>query len=289
MNGGAEAFLRDRTQAIDAALESAVRAWDGTPSKLIEAIRYSLFAGGKRLRPALTLGAAELVCGSGEPAFPAACAVEMIHTYSLIHDDLPGMDDDDLRRGKPTLHKVYGEALAILAGDALLTMAFDTAAAAGNTEVIREIAHASGVSGMVGGQALDLESEGTPLTLAAIENIHRRKTGALIRASVRCGALLANADPEELAGLTAFGEHLGLAFQIADDILDVTGDTETLGKPAGSDAGRNKSTYPSVAGLDAAKVLAEEEAGRAIESLASFGPAGDSFRVLARYVVERKR
>jgi geranylgeranyl diphosphate synthase type II len=251
-------------------------------------MRYSLFAGGKRLRPALALGAAETVSGEDSPALPAACALEMAHTYSLIHDDLPAMDNDDLRRGKPTSHVVYGEALAILAGDALLTLAFEVLASAGRPEVVAEMAHAAGAAGMAGGQLIDLDSEDKPLQLDELRDLHARKTGALIRASVRMGAMLAGGSDEELETLTRYGDCIGLAFQIADDILDVIGTAEALGKPVGSDAERKKSTYPALLGLERSRALALEAVEEAEEALEIFGDRGEAFRALARFIVERE-
>ncbi len=285
----AETFLEAKGAATERAMANYLDAWTGAPAPLLEAMRYSLFAGGKRLRPALALGAAEAVCGDDAPAMPAACALEMIHTYSLIHDDLPCMDDDDLRRGKPTAHIQFGEAHAILAGDSLLTMAFDVLAEAGNLAVIREVAQASGVAGMAGGQWIDLAAEGKTITLEELQHIHASKTGALIRAAVRAGGLLAGANEEQLAGLTAYGEHIGLAFQIADDVLDVTGDQAAIGKPVGSDEARAKSTYPALLGLDESRRLALEAATAAEAALASLGDAGETLRALARYVVSRDR
>lgn len=280
-------YLKARAERTEAALAAYVDGWENVPESLLEAIRYSLFAGGKRLRPALALGAAEIVSGDGTPALPVACALEMIHTYSLIHDDLPAMDDDDLRRGKPTCHMAFGEATAILAGDALLTMAFDALADTGSPAIVREIARAAGAGGMVGGQQFDLEGEGQQLDLAALQRIHRAKTGALIRVAVRCGAIAAGAGADEVAALTAYGEHLGLAFQITDDILDVTGTVDVIGKPVGSDESRNKSTYPALLGLDESRRLAGEAVDAAVESLATFGAAADPFRDLARYILDR--
>jgi geranylgeranyl diphosphate synthase type II len=284
-----DAFLAQRAERTERALADYVDAWQGVPDALREAMRYSLFAGGKRFRPALALGAAEIVSGNDDVALPAACAVEMIHTYSLIHDDLPAMDNDDLRRGKPTLHKVYGEALAILAGDALLTMAFDMLTRTKDLRVIQEVAQAAGAAGMAGGQVLDLESEGREISLDELRRLHECKTGALIRVSVRSGAMLAGAREDQLAALTRFGEHLGLAFQIADDILDVVGTEAALGKPIGSDANKHKSTYPALVGLARARDLADEAMRSALDTLNAFGPEADDFRALARFVVERQR
>jgi geranylgeranyl diphosphate synthase type II len=285
----AVAFLKDKAAKTEQAMAAFCDAWRNVPPALREAIRYSLFTPGKRLRPALVLGASEIVCGDDAPAIPAACAIEMIHCYSLIHDDLPAMDNDDLRRGKPTLHKAHGEAMAILAGDALATMAFEFAVQCNDIRIVREIAEAAGPEGMAGGQVIDLESEGKTISLDALRHLHSMKTGALIRASVRCGAMIAGADDAELAPLTAFGEHIGLAFQIADDILDVVGSEEALGKPIGSDAANAKSTYPAVVGLERARVLADESADAAIAALELLGPKADVFRALARYIVERDK
>ena len=282
-------FMTEKGTKTERALVAYLDTWQGVPDALCEAVRYSLFAGGKRLRPALALGAAEVVSGDDEAALPAACALEMIHTYSLIHDDLPAMDDDDLRRGKPALHKVYGDALAILAGDALLTMAFDVLARTNDPQVVQEIAQAAGAAGMVGGQVIDLESEGKPIQFETLRRMHACKTGALIRASVRSGAMLARARPEELDALTRFAEHIGLAFQITDDLLDITGTEQVLGKPIGSAAARKKATYPALVGLNRARELAQKAAEDAIAALAPFGVEADLFRALARFTVERDR
>ncbi|HNR32479.1 MAG TPA: polyprenyl synthetase family protein [Candidatus Hydrogenedentes bacterium] len=315
-------FLAEKASKTEQALDAYLNTWRDAPVRLVEAVRYSLFAGGKRLRPALALGAADLIAGDDAAALPAACAIEMIHTYSLIHDDLPAMDDDDLRRGRPTSHKVFGEATAILAGDALVTMAFDVLARTGNVDVVREVAQAAGVAGMVGGQHLDMEAEGRALTLEELRRIHAFKTGALIRVSMRAGAMLAygaggpcSLSPRERAGvrvegsganhgqdaratrghedrieaLTRYGEAIGLAFQIMDDILDVVGDERALGKRVGADAGHRKATYPALVGLERARELAVEARDAAIAALAGFGPEADAFRALARYIIERDR
>ena len=284
----AREFLAQKARKTEAALEAYAASWSDAPPLLVEAVRYSLFAKGKRLRPALALGAAELASGDDAVALPAACALEMIHTYSLIHDDLPAMDDDDMRRGLPTSHKVYGEAMAILAGDALLTMAFDILAETRSPEVIREVARAAGVAGMVGGQVLDLKSEGEAIELDALRAMHRRKTGALIRASVRAGAILGNASEDQLESLTQYAEHLGLAFQIADDILDADGDAQAMGKNTGSDAAKQKATYVSIVGLDKSRRLLRETVRDAVQSLEPLGDAADSLAALAHYVAERK-
>jgi len=281
-------FLQAKAQRTEAALATHVDTWEGVPASLLEAVRYSLFAGGKRLRPALALGAAEVVSGDDSVALPVACALEMIHTYSLIHDDLPAMDDDDLRRGKPTCHKVYGEATAILAGDALLTMAFDAAAETGSTAIVRSLAQAAGAGGMVGGQQLDLDGEGKQLDLVALRRIHRAKTGALIQVSLRCGAMAAGATETQVEALADYGKHLGLAFQITDDILDVVGAEAVIGKPVGSDESRDKSTYPALLGLDESRRLAGEAVASALAALGVFGEEAENLRNLARFVADRE-
>jgi len=282
-------FLETKAARVEAAMRGWFDTWHGAPPRLVEAMAYSLFAGGKRLRPGLALGACELLCGDDTPALPAACAIEMIHTYSLIHDDLPAMDDDDLRRGMPTCHVKFGEAMAILAGDTLMTMAFDVLADTGRTDVIREIARASGVNGMAGGQILDLEAEENPVDLAGLQAIHRAKTGALIRCSVRSGGMLGGADAAQLDALTRYGEAIGLAFQIADDVLDIVGNEADIGKPVGSDAKQHKVTYPVLVGIDESRRLATEAMDEAIAALDLFGGGADTLRDLARYIVVRDK
>jgi geranylgeranyl diphosphate synthase type II len=284
-----EEYLKSKASETDTALESCLKLWGDVPPKLFEAVRYSLFAGGKRLRPVLALGAAEIVSKESKAALPLACALEMIHTYSLVHDDLPAMDDDDLRRGKPTAHKQYDEATAILVGDALQCMAFGTLARTENTQVIQEVAQAAGVSGMVGGQFLDLEAENQEVKIDQLQKIHRCKTGALIAVSCRAGAMLANGSEDQIQALSQYGEHVGLAFQIADDILDVEGDEAELGKPVGSDEEQHKSTYPALVGLSESKKMAKDAADEAINSLSTFGEEAEPFRMLATYIVERKK
>lgn len=281
-------FLQAKALRTEAALAKHVDEWEGVPASLLEAVRYSLFAGGKRLRPALALGAAEVISGNDAAALPVACALEMIHTYSLIHDDLPAMDDDDLRRGKPTCHKVYGEATAILAGDALLTMAFDTVAETGSTAIVRALAQAAGAGGMVGGQQLDLDGEGKQLDLEALRRIHRAKTGALIQVSLRCGAMAAGATAGQIEALADYGKHLGLAFQITDDILDVVGAEAVIGKRVGSDESRDKSTYPALLGLDESRRMAGEAVASALKALEVFGEEAENLRNLARFVADRE-
>ena len=289
-------YLKTRCQLVDEALGRFLPEADELPASLHGSMRYSVFAGGKRVRPILLLAACEAVGGQVPVALPAACAMEMIHTYSLIHDDLPAMDDDDFRRGNPTNHKVYGEATAILAGDALLTEAFillaraeDGADPAARLRVIHEIAHASGSRGMVGGQVVDMESEGKgEVDLATLSYIHTHKTGALIRASVRAGAILGGASVESLEALTRYGDAIGLAFQIADDILDVEGTTEELGKDAGSDQARGKATYPALMGLEASKERARELVQMALDALSVFDERAEPLRAIASYIVKRK-
>jgi geranylgeranyl diphosphate synthase type II len=270
-----EAWVAVHTPRVNAALDALCPA-DG--STLREAMRYSLLAGGKRLRPLLCLAAAEAVGGATEAILPAACALEMIHTFSLIHDDLPAMDDDDLRRGLPTCHVKYGEALAILAGDALQALAFESAPTHAQLLAVacRE---------MCLGQAEDLAAEGQPISLSQLQRIHAHKTGALLRASVVAGAL--DAPSVQCSALTHFGEKIGMAFQIVDDILDVTGDDETLGKPAGSDLKHDKATYPKLVGLDESKRLARAAEQEALAALAIFGESAEPLREIARYIVER--
>lgn len=291
-------YFKEQSARIDEALDRFLPSETELPHSLHKAMRYSIFAGGKRVRPILMLAACQAVGGDPERAVPAACAMEMVHTYSLIHDDLPAMDDDDFRRGNPTNHKVFGEALAILAGDALLTEAFklvsDVRFAVGCAPsallaVIHEIASCAGSYGMVGGQVIDMESEGCKdIDIATVQYIHTHKTGALIKASVVAGALLGGADPERLAAVTRFGEAAGLAFQIADDILDIEGTTEEIGKDAGSDQARGKATYPSVIGLNAAKDEAKAMMDEALRALEMFGAEADPLREIARYIVLRR-
>ncbi len=292
-------YLKDRCQLVDKALDSYLPKENDLPFSLHKSMRYSVFAGGKRVRPILMLAACEAVGGELARAMPAACAMEMIHTYSLIHDDLPAMDDDDFRRGNPTNHKVFGEAIAILAGDALLTQAFillatpdlqsDSVSSERRLAVIREIATCAGSFGMVGGQVVDMESEGKgDIDLPTVQYIHTHKTGALIKASVKAGALLGGADDSQLAAITRYGEAAGLAFQIADDILDIEGTTEEIGKDAGSDQARGKATYPAVVGLAEAKQRAVELMEMALAALEPLGDKAEPLREIARYIVSRK-
>jgi geranylgeranyl diphosphate synthase type II len=288
-------FLSEKRVLVDGRLGELLPPEDSYPRTLHRAMRYSVFAGGKRLRPALVLAANEAVGGSEDSgaALDTACTFECIHTYSLIHDDLPAIDNDDLRRGKPTCHKVFGEATALLAGDALLTAAFamisrsvdaDGAAA---TRVAGELSAAAGSTGMIGGQVVDIESEGVDVTFPVLEYIHIHKTGALIRSAVRCGAILGGCTEEDLAAITCYGEAAGLAFQIADDILDVEGSTEVLGKTIGADEARGKATYPALLGLDASKERAAELVERAVGSLSGFGAEAEPLRAIASYITSR--
>ncbi|UCG38180.1 MAG: polyprenyl synthetase family protein [bacterium] len=258
-------FLDAQRQAVDEALEACMPGEDSYPARLVAAMRYSLFAGGKRIRPVLVMAAAQAAGGKATDAMPAACAVELVHTYSLIHDDLPAMDDDDFRRGRPTCHRAFDEATAILAGDALLTMAFELLSLpsgritpATRIRMVEELSRAAGWRGMVGGQQVDMESEGAAVELPVLEYIHTHKTGAMIRCCLILGGLSAGASRATLRALTRFGEKVGLAFQIVDDILDVTSTTEEMGKDQGSDARRGKATYTALFGLDEARRRAVE-------------------------------
>ncbi|MFZ4437872.1 MAG: polyprenyl synthetase family protein [Syntrophales bacterium] len=290
-------YLSERKALVDSALEANLPGGQNEPPVIFQAIRYSLLAGGKRIRPILCLAAAEVVGGKAEALLPAACALEMIHTYSLIHDDLPAMDNDDFRRGRPTSHKVFGEDIAILAGDALLTEAFRLLTNRENMpgipperllDVACEIAEAAGHRGMVGGQVLDIRAEGEAVGLETLYAIHRRKTGALLRVSIRAGAILAGAGEEALAALSDYGGKIGLAFQIADDILNVEGDPLLLGKGTGSDAARGKVTFPALMGIDASRTQAAELVKDAISSLASFDDRAAQLRAIAQYILERR-
>jgi geranylgeranyl pyrophosphate synthase len=289
-----ETYLRERRDQVEQALEARLPSADALePSPLGGAIRYAVLGNGKRLRPILVLAGCEAVGGDPQAALAPAVAVELIHAYSLVHDDLPALDNDDLRRGQPTCHKAYSEDTAVLVGDALQSLAFqsiaDEEALPGDIRLamLQRLAHAVGPGGMVGGQALDLALEETPGDLADLKRTHRLKTGALLRASVELGALAGGADADWTAALGAYGAHIGLAFQIADDILDVEGDTEALGKTAGADENLHKTTYPALIGLDESKRLARNEVDNALERLAPLGEAADPLRALARYIVER--
>lgn len=286
-------YLRTRREEVEAALDELVPKGDVRPSTIHQAMRHSLFAGGKRIRPVLFLAAAEAVGVTDSESVKAACSLELIHTYSLIHDDLPALDNDDFRRGRPTAHKVFGEAMAILAGDALLTCAFESLAgltgpADRRIALVRELATAAGtVDGMIGGQVADLEAEGKPVEEERLLYIHRSKTGALIRASVRMGGIWAGCSDEQLIALDEYGRRVGMAFQIVDDILDMTATSEELGKTAGKDAEQEKATYPALYGLEESRRLAGEQYQAAIAAAGVFGERGLRLREIAERVVAR--
>ena len=287
-------FFEEDRLAVDAQLEKLMPAETAPPPSIHTAMRYSVFAGGKRIRPILCLETARIFAADVAPALFPGCAIEFIHTYSLIHDDLPALDNDDLRRGKPTCHKKFGEATAILAGDALLTLAFATIAAApGSAErrvaMVAEISNAAGtVNGMVGGQVADLEAEGQPVGPEMLEYIHRSKTAALIRASITAGALCAGASDADVARLRRFGETIGWAFQVTDDILDVTESSAALGKTAGKDIAQQKATYPAVFGLQRAQQIAKELSDSAIAELDAYGEKAGRLRAIAEFLVLRR-
>ena len=284
-----------KIKIIEADLLKELHKTESLDENLMRAMEYSLMAGGKRLRPILLMAAADSVGNSGEKFIKVADALEMIHTYSLIHDDLPAMDDDDYRRGKLTNHKVFGEATAILAGDALLTLAFEVILRQKDVppeillKVLHEISFAAGMSGLVGGQAIDLRSEGIKIDLSTLKLMHTGKTGALFKAAIRSGAILAQASEKKLLALTNYAENFGLAFQITDDILDVTGDAKILGKPTGSDAKKMKSTYVSLTSLDEAKNLAQEAVDEALNALKTFGAEANFLRELVQYLITRQK
>jgi len=290
-----EKYIGEKTRFVNDALDRLLPPETDYPQNLFKAMRYSVFAGGKRLRPALVLAANEAVGGNAEECVNTACAFECVHTYSLIHDDLPGMDNDDMRRGRPSCHKAFGEATAILAGDALLTLAFELAAKTPSVDngrilrVIRELSGAAGYAGMVNGQMVDIESEGVEVSFPVLEHIHIHKTGALMASAVRCGAILGGAGEKELESLTRYAASIGLAFQIADDILGVEGSAAELGKPVGSDEKRKKATYPSIIGLKESKEMAKELIERAVASVEAFGEKAEPLKAIARYIVERRK
>lgn len=289
-------YFTRRTAEVNEWLDKFLPQEQVAPQSIHRAMRYSIFAGGKRLRPILVLSSGEALGATTEDLMPAACAVEMIHTYSLIHDDLPAMDNDDLRRGRPTCHKVFGEAIAILAGDALLTQAFRVLAADApgrnadkQLRVIREIAAAAGtVEALIGGQVVDIESEGQAVDAGTLEYIHRSKTGAMIRVCCVVGGILAGANDEQMQNLTRYGECIGLAFQIADDILDVTQTSEQLGKTAGKDLAAAKATYPAIHGLEASHAKAQELVDEAVATLSSIGGDIHILEAIARFIIERQ-
>jgi geranylgeranyl diphosphate synthase, type II len=293
-----KAYLAEKRAAVEVALEEYMPKPKGPAVDLIKAMNYSLFAGGKRLRPILCIAGAEAVGGNAEKVLPAACALELIHTYSLIHDDLPAMDNDDLRRGKPTSHKVFGEAMAILAGDGLLTEAFNMLGRLDVSDglspeiikrVITLIATASGWQGMVGGQSMDIRSEGKDIDSNLMDYIHSHKTGALITASVVSGAMLCGGSQPQLDNLTLYGTKIGLAFQIADDILDIEGNPEEMGKGIGGDSEKGKNTFPSVYGLNESKKILTRSIESAIKAIEGFDRKADPLRAIAGYIIERKK
>jgi len=291
------AYLQEQREKVEKALALILPEPEGPAADVVKAMKYSLFAGGKRLRPILCIAGAEALGEDGSHVMPVACALEMIHTYSLIHDDLPAMDNDDMRRGKPTNHKVFGEAKAILAGDGLLTEAFRVMAQIplgkirpeALLRVICLVAQASGYQGMVGGQVTDIQSERKTVEPATVEFIHSHKTGALIAASVTSGAILGAASETQVDAINAYGRGIGLAFQISDDILDVEGDSEKMGKGVGGDARKKKVTYPSVHGLGTSKRIQEQTIDQAIHSLEAFDSKADPLRAIATYIIERKK
>lgn len=290
-------YLDERKTLVDKALQKFMPNPSGLASDVIKAMNYSLFAGGKRIRPILCIAGAEAVGGSADSVVPVACAIELIHTYSLIHDDLPVMDNDDFRRGKPTNHTVFGEAVALLAGDGLLTLAFNLMAGYGAEKevekkallrVIDLIASAAGYRGMVGGQVVDIIYEGKEPDATVVEYIHRHKTAALISVSVTAGTILAGGNEDEEKAMNSYGQQIGLAFQIADDILNIEGDRKVMGKGTGSDKEKGKITYPSVFGTAESKTIQKELIENAIESLKKFDTRAEPLRDLARYIIERK-
>ncbi len=293
-------YIQKKKLAVEEQLHRIWTQIENAPPSLFKAMHYSLFAGGKRIRPILAIAASETVGGNVNTAMPVAIAIEFIHTYSLIHDDLPAMDNDDLRRGKPTNHKVFGEATAILAGDGLLTLAFmilsskdlwnGTSISSDKIlTIIYEIASAAGPSGMVGGQQIDIESEGKQLKIQDIEDLHLKKTGALIKASVKAGGIAGGATDEQLYALDTYGENIGLAFQVCDDIIDVEGVREEAGKSIGKDRAQQKNTYPACVGLDEAKRLRKDLLEKALHSISPLGERAKPLEWIARYIVERRR
>lgn len=287
--------LKEKAMIIEEALESYMPKEDEYPEMIHQAMRYSLLGGGKRLRPIMVMAAAEAVGGDQYKVLPVACAMEMIHTYSLIHDDLPAMDDDNYRRGKPTNHAIYGDAIAVLAGDALLTMAFEIMSKIQDPEikpeavlrVINEISSAAGTRGMIGGQVVDICSENIEISGETLKYIHTHKTGALFKASLRAGAILCSATEEQISALTRYAYFLGLGFQITDDVLDIEGDEEKLGKAVGSDQKKKKSTYPSIYGIQEAKQMAREAVAESLLSLEHFDGKADLLRDISRFLLER--
>ncbi len=289
------AYLENRRKRVDKALHGFLPAPNTKPAHIHKAMHYSVFNGGKRVRPILCLAACEAAGASPQRAMQTACALELLHTYSLIHDDLPCMDDDDMRRGKPTSHKVFGEGMAVLAGDALLTYAFELLAmndakvpAPLALKIIGLIAKASGSQNLIGGQVADLEAEGKKLALSQLRTIHMHKTAALIEASVKAGAMIGSASKAQLTRLSAYGRNIGLAFQVADDILDVTGDEQKMGKRLRKDAGMRKATYPGIVGLENARAYLRHLTQSAVGNLAIFGEEAEPLRAMARFIASRE-
>jgi geranylgeranyl diphosphate synthase, type II len=293
------AFLESRVQLVQRALDEYLPATNDCPTRLVEAMRYAVFPGGKRLRPMLTLLASHVCGGAPDAALPAACAVELVHCYSLIHDDLPAMDDDDLRRGRPTCHKLFGEAMAILAGDALLTLAFEVLTRHSKSPELAtvccfELARAAGAAGMVGGQVDDIRETGgenpSPNgSIEMLESMHARKTGALLRACLRLGALTAGAESKVLQALDVYGQRIGLAFQITDDLLDVQGEESAAGKRVGKDLSRGKLTFPRLLGMEASRQKANAICGEACAAIEPLGQRAELLKQLARFILERDR
>jgi geranylgeranyl diphosphate synthase, type II len=290
-------YLNGKEELINNELDKIFKDFESS-SQIVKAMKYSLMAGGKRIRPVLCLSATEAVGGNLESALPASCALEMIHTYSLIHDDLPAMDDDELRRGKPTCHVAFDEATAILAGDALLTLAFKVLSSPVNIKgsqalvwlnVIHLIAGAAGYKGMIDGQMRDIISEGTSLSLNDLENMHALKTGALIEASIFSGAILGNGSQEQIKQLNIYAKNIGLAFQVTDDILNVEGNSEVMGKAVGTDKKRKKSTYPLILGLEESKIFAANIVNNALKAIEIFDNKADPLRAVAKYILKRKK
>lgn len=290
-------YLREKGSLVEEALDRYLPKETDMPATIHKAMRYSMMAGGKRIRPILCIASCEAVGGGAETAMPVACALEMIHTYSLIHDDLPAMDNDDFRRGRPTNHKVFGDAIAILAGDALLTEAFrvmtdsilqKSVKPGIILDVVNDISWAAGSFGMVGGQVVDMESEGKEIDLPTLEYLHTRKTGALLLTSIKSGARLGGGTVGQIEALTKYGECIGLAFQIADDILDIEGSQEEIGKDVGSDLEKKKATYPAILGMSESKDRARELMNMAIDALGIFDEKAEPLRRIAKYIVERR-
>jgi len=289
-----KAYIAKNRKLVDQALNKALPKASAKPATIHKAMRHSIFAGGKRLRPILTIAAAEACGGTAENAMPPAIAVECLHTYTLVHDDLPCMDDDDFRRGHPTCHKVYGDGIAVLAGDALQSIAFEIIAGTKPTkrhtaaDFVKELAVTGGSRKLIGGQVADIEGEGADLNRAQLKYIHLNKTSALLSSSIRFGGMSANATPKQIEALSIFGESLGLAFQVIDDILDVTQTTEQLGKSAGKDEAVGKATYPAIIGLEASRKEATRLTKKAVDALSVFGKKGATLEAIARYMLDRE-